>query len=135
MPTTKPRLHLTFEQANHDALMERTPGEREPGAVGVSLAANKIVARYLVLIKEGKQLADAALSPAEWNLLRAITNGTLFITATDHHMLCAEVDDADDEYFKEWKVDRRKLLKNLGELPSHALMAIVEELERYWRQR
>lgn len=115
-----------------EALERRTGANPRGGTPNLSAAANAALSRYDALMSAGRREAvqAAELSEADWNLLRAILNGSLY----DHpdavwQEVIADVEDADPEEFPGVE-DLRLRLRRLSPL---ALYAVADAVETWWR--
>lgn len=120
---------LTLSAPAIEAIEARA--EDGPGGRQSSAAACQIVERYAALMACGLAQAREALTPEDWGLLRAITNGSRY----DHPdavvvELLGDVRDAEDDFG-----DTTELRVRLSRLSPMAIYAVAEECERFWRER
>lgn len=111
------------------AVIEKRAGSYR-GQPDLSVAANAALTRYDALMGAGLREAAGELEPEDWNLLRAILNGSLY----DHpdavwQEVIADVEDADPEEFPGVE-DLRLRLRRLSPL---ALYAVADAVETWWR--
>ncbi len=93
----------------------------------------RIVERYAqVCVRDKPDLAEK-----EWNLLRDALNGTWLGEASHVRFIPAEIKDAiaHGALDKKWKVDGRKLVENLNGLSYAGLVALADDVERFWRRQ
>lgn len=77
---------------------------------------------------------ELGLSQAEWNYLRDITNGT-YLDEFIVTMLPVEIEDADPECGEKWGVNPTDLAGRMRTLSHFHLLAIVDAIERWWREQ
>ena len=87
--------------------------------------------RYYTMLDSA--LREVQLSTAEWDFLRDILNST-FRDENCARYLWAEVEDAGIEAEK-WGVDHRAFAARLRDLPEFTRLAIVDAVDRWWRER
>lgn len=101
------------------------------GASSGSIAARDL-GRYYTLL--ARALRQVVLSEAEASLLCEAMNGVLH-TENDVHLFWAGIDDAIrlDRLDAKWDVDGAALVDKLRDLGPCAAQAIVDAVERFWR--
>lgn len=95
-------------------------------------ALNKHLERYFAMLAESRRRLRQQFSDGEIGLLVDLFNGTLFADTFSISYLAAEVEDAEDEWFPKWDVDRDALLGKLGGLSYADSAALVDAVERWW---
>jgi hypothetical protein len=94
----------------------------------LSAPANTVLTRYDALMRAGLAEANAALTPEDWGMLRAILNGSLYDHPDAVHIeILADVHDAADAYG-----DTSDLRVRLSRLSPLALYAVADAVERWW---
>lgn len=75
------------------------------------------------------------LTEAEASLICDVMNGTINEPVNSIRMLPIELDDADQSYYEKWGVDKRALVAHIRSLTTAGLAAIVDGVERFWKNR
>lgn len=131
MPTkSENRITLILSPDAVDFINSRT--RPISGGQSISESATTAIERYAFLVRQGKRAIDALLSKEEKMFLRDVLNGTLVTSISIHH-LWMEVADAESHYAEKWGIDATTLITRLREMPLHALVAIIEDVEEFWR--
>ena len=132
----KDRVTLALSPVAKDFIRFRATPVREFGKGGtpsLSIPATTAIERYAYMVQQGDNIAQDVISEQEKNYLRDILNGTAIEPATICN-LWMEANDADSEYAEKWGINEGKLIVKLQTLPLHALAAIVEDVEAFWRR-
>jgi len=113
-----------------DALIEeldiRNQSQSLPEVIRESLA------RYFTLLSHERRMLKPKFSPGELSLLADICNGTMFPDNMIPLGLLADAEDAEQEYYSKWGVDRAGLLSKLRALTPCQEAALVDAVERFW---
>lgn len=97
----------------------------------ISDAIRQALSRYFYLLDTARHNISDKFTEPELSLLCDICNGTLWEPRAIP-LLFASVEDAEEEYFGKWNVDRKKLLTKLSKLTSIETAALVDAVERFW---
>lgn len=92
-----------------------------------------IADRYLEILRRTR--AARQFSDAELNALRDCCNGTWFDPAAliDGAILANVADSREDGLFEKWEIDGEALMAKLRALPFADQVAMVEDIEQWWR--
>ncbi len=122
-----PRIHLP------DETLARLRTTSDDGTLSASI--HRTVSRYTELIRRTQQALAGRFTPAEMDALRDVANGWLADpAATIPGGLAAEWEDALPEIGEAHEVDGAAVLARLQALTPAEDFALVEAIERHWRE-
>lgn len=93
---------------------------------------NRHMERYFAMLRESRKRLVAQFTDEEIGLLVDLFNGTLFADAFSLAYLAAEVEDAEDEWFPKWGVERAAIVDKLRGLSYADSAALIDAVERWW---
>lgn len=119
---------ISFRDARLERVLENKAGNGE----SPSLVAKRDLERYRAIV--GAAELELSFSTAELNAIFDSCNGTIFEPFTADPGICHNVQDALlDGLGDKWEVDGDKLVAKLRKLTPAQSWALVEKIERYWR--
>lgn len=97
----------------------------------VSDAIRTGLERYYTLLDRAREGLRDRFSNAQLSLLADVCRGTLWEPHT-LGLLHAEAEDAEDDVYEKWRVDRGDLVDQLNALTLTESAALVDAIERFW---